>query len=178
MRCCMTDHRRIYLKITAVLLLTLCLIIPFASCGSAPDDFQFFIEWGTNGAAAYYSDSGTLRKDTYAEDGNADKFITELTLDKETLDHFYKLLNGIDLKSYPEEYDPGCGFSAPSWDLNIGYTANGKTYKVSCKNVCGNGRSSDEPKGQAFLDVFYEIKDYLVSTPEWKALPDYERHLD
>ena len=34
--------------------------------------------------------------------------------------------------------------------------------------------SSNNKKGQAFLDACKEIKDLLMSTDEWKALPDYE----
>ena len=186
-----------------VLLITVCLVFSLVSCGSEkgpetagtentvpdttaapapvgamPDDFSFYVVWGVHGISSYYSDTGKLTKTTDTIDGNKDTFVASLMLDEETTERFYELISSLDLLSYPSEYDPGCGYSDPCANLVLSYTANGKTYTVKCYNISVDYRRSDNEKGQAFLDVINEITDYLVSTPEWKALPDYEMLYD
>ena len=139
-----------------------------------PEDFSFFIRWNVYGVSTYQSKDGKLVKTTDTVDGNKDKFITTLTLDRETTERFYRMIDGLDLLSYPSEYDPGCGYSEPSAYLELSYTANGKTYGVRCRSISLDYRTADNEKGQAFLDVVNGISDYLTSTPEWKALPDWD----
>ncbi len=182
-----------------VLLFAICLMLPLASCGqkteragaaegtegtepsvtaapgkNAPDDFAFFIRWGVYGVSSYDSAEGKLVKTTDTLDGNTDKFVTYVSLGEETEKRFYDMITALDLLSYPSEYDPGCGYSAPSATLELSYTANGKKYRVTCPNISLDYKYSDNAKGREFLNVINTIKDYLTDTPEWKVLPDYE----
>ena len=178
-----------------VLFLAICMIIPLASCGGErpiesagaesdptqggmPEDFSFYVIWGVHGISSYYSGTGELTKTPDTLDGNKEKFKTTVKLDEERLKRFYDIITSLDLSSYPTEYDPGCGYSDPTAKLALAYTANGVTYTVNCNNISVDYRRSDNAKGQAFLDVVNEIADYLTSTPEWKALPDYELFYD
>jgi len=182
--------------------LIICALLSFASCGSetvspagnvpdepdvpstdtdpvqtgVPDDFSFYMIWGVYGISSYYSDTGKLTKTTDTIDGNVDKFVAYVKPDKETTERFYKLLTALDLDSYPaKEYDPGCGYSAPSARLVLSYTADGETHTVeTIGHINCDYSKSDNEKGQAFLDAVKEIEKYLTSTPEWEALPDYE----
>ena len=190
------------MKRLLLFLFALCMITPLVSCvkvtetepsdsgtesvpvteetddTGVPDDFEFHVVWGVYGISSYHSDTGKLTKTTDAIDGNTDKFVTTVKLDGGTLKHFYDIITALDMLSYPSEYDPGCGYSAPCAMLKLSYTANGKTYSVSTVDISIEYRKADNPKGQAFLDVINEIADYLTSTPEWNALPDYELFYD
>ena len=166
------------------------IVAAFASCGgntpsephetgavkmTVPDDFTFAVRWGVYGISSYDSRTGKLIKTTdMHEGGDPDRFTATVMLDDETALRFYKLLSDLDLASYPEDYDPGCGYSAPSALLELAFTANGESHSVRCDNISLEYRVSGNQKGQAFLDAINEITDYLTSTSEWNALPDYE----
>lgn len=146
----------------------------------AADDFSFYVIWGTYGKSSYYSDTGKLTKTTDSLDGNYDKYVTTVELDKETAERFRAIITALDLDSYPSaDYDPGCGYSDPSAKLVLSYTEGGRTHTVSTiGDLSIDYRKADNEKGQAFLDAVNEITGYLTSTPEWEALPDYELFYD
>ena len=176
------------------LILIAVMIASFAACGAnktaepvdtadngqtVPKDFALTVRWGVYGISSYDSRTGKLVKTTdMLEGGDPDRFTTTVVLSDATAYRFYRMLSVLDLSSYPEEYDPGCGYSAPSATLELSFTANGETHRVRCDDISVEYRVSDNQKGQAFLDAVNAIADHLTSTPEWEALPEYELFYD
>ncbi len=79
------------------------------------------------------------------------------------------------MDSYPDDYDPGNGYSTPSMTLMLS-VSRGETRKTILSADVALSYKSENKKGQAFLSVCEAISELLTATPEWKALPDYENY--
>ena len=160
-----------------LIFLTIVVVLSFAGCEKSndpvvvPDDFSFSLTWGTYGISSYDSATGTLIKTTDAT--NPADFITAYRLTEEERAYVYGLIRGLDLASYPEEYDPENGLSDPSMTLILTAVCNGTETTVRAEGIAHSYQSKD-PKGQAFLSVCKEISTLLQRTEEWKTLPPYE----
>jgi len=178
----------IAMMIAAVVCLSACKISPMYnkdSSGKAEtsaavtEEGEFFIRFNTFGESSYDSETGVLIKTTAVVNRDKSEYETVLVLDKETKSTINGLIASLPLTDYPNKYDPfltddGSSLvSSPSVTLVL--SAGGKT--VTCTGVT-IGKHSENPKGQHFLDVFYQIVDLITATDEWKALPDYEVYYD
>ena len=143
-----------------------------------PADFSFKLTWGTYGESNYDSMSGVLIKTSNAT--YPDQYITSCTLSEEQMNEIYGMLRDLDISSYPETYDPINDpnsdletISVPSMTLilTVRRGESGKT--VACRNIAMQFNGYND-KSQKFLDVCKAIKEIMMSTDEWKALPEYE----
>ncbi len=80
-------------------------------------------------------------------------------------------------ETYPDEYNPLKGGTAPTRNIIITVSYNGKTKTITCMNV-SLGNTPDGSKGKKFMAVHDKIVDIITSSAEWQALPDYEFYYD
>ena len=141
-----------------------------------PKDFSFSLTWGVYGTSSYNSRTGKLVKTTDAT--HPEDYVTYLRLSDETLDYIYSLLIDLNIDSYPDEYNPD-PFTAttPSSALILTVRAGGKTKTIKADDIA----LSHELllfKGKRYIETCDFICDLIMSTEEWKALPDYEFYYD
>ena len=93
----------------------------------------------------------------------------------------YGLISSLNLNAYPKEYDPfndpkseSKVYQTPSVTWEIQVFAKGKEYVISCPNIAGGTPKGYNDRATAFVDVFRQIRNFLMETEEWKALPEYE----
>ena len=140
-----------------------------------PEDFSFSLVWNCYGISSYDSQTGKLVKTTDAT--NPKDYITYYQLTDEDKEYIYNLLVSLDVKSYPDIYDPKSGVSEPPMTLILTVRENGENGEVktiTAENISLSFVSEDE-KGQQFLSVCEEICKRLITTDEWKTLPAYEK---
>lgn len=134
--------------------------------------FSFSFRWGTYGQSFYDSRSGKLIKtkdSTHPED-----YVTECFLSEKELQGIYDMIQYLDMKSYPDEYNPhGNAVSTPYMSLELS-VRDGNFEKTVTVPETALSYDAKSEKGQRFLDVCRYIEDIICATNEWKALPDYE----
>lgn len=171
------------MKKTALLLAAVTVIFMFTSCGSAnslpkePSEFSFSLTWGCYGISSYDSATGKLVKTkdaTHPED-----YITTYQLSEEELEQIYELIRELDIESYPDEYDPHPNglASDPSMTLILSVHTDELDKTVTAEDIAITYESKNI-KGQRFLSVCKSIRDILIATDEWEALPEYEFFYD
>lgn len=142
----------------------------------ALEDFSFSLTWGCYGISSYDSETGKLVKTkdaTYPED-----YITNYKLTDEELEKIYELIKDLDVETYPNLYNPNEGeMSSPSMTLILVVCDGEEEKMIAAKDIALSFDSGDR-KGQKFLDTCETIRDILMETEEWKALPDYEFYYD
>ena len=166
-------------KLVAWLLILVC-VSAMAGCNTrepvsdpsvVPEDFSFSLTWNCYGVSSYDSQTGKLVKTTDAT--NPEDYVTYYRLTNEDKEYIYNLLVSLDMKSYPDVYDPQNGFSRPSTTLILTACIDGEVKTIQAKNISLFLVSADD-KGQQFLSTCEAISNKLMATEEWKALPDYE----
>ena len=141
-----------------------------------PDDFSFSLIWGVYGTSSYDSRTGKLVKTTDAT--HPDDYVTYLHLSDEMLDYFYRLLRDLDVEDYPDEYDPDPHtMCSPSSALSVTVRAGGKTKVVTVDDMATSPIALIG-KSKRYLETCKIIRDLLIETEEWKALPEYEFFYD
>ena len=141
-----------------------------------PDDFSFSLIWGVYGTSSYDSRTGKLVKTTDAT--HPEDYVTYLHLSDEMLDYFYRLLRDLDIEDYPDEYDPDPHtMCSPSSALSVTVRANGKTKVVNVDDMATSPIALIG-KSKRYLETCKIIRDLLIETEEWKALPEYEFFYD
>lgn len=169
-------------KLLFILLVCVLLLDCLVGCAEKPlpkempEDFSFALTWGVYGISSYDSRTGKLVKTKDAT--NPADYVTYLKLSDEALEFIYEDLHRLDVDSYPDEYDsdPRMG-SDPSADLILTVRTGDHVKTITAKDVSLSYQSW-LPKGKKFLDTCLGISDFLMSTEEWKALPDYEFYYD
>ena len=76
-----------------------------------PENFKFSLTWGIFGYSSYDSETGKLVKTTDA--GNPEDYVTTHILEDWEKDYIFRLLMTLNPTSYPDVYDPECGYSDP-----------------------------------------------------------------
>ncbi len=140
--------------------------------GEAPEDFSFALTWNCYGVSSYDSATGKLVKTTDAT--HPEDYVTEYHLTEAEQQQIQKLMQELDLDSYPSRYDPNPDVkSEPSMTLILtARTAEGEK-TVRAENIAILGDAKDA-KGRKFLDVCRAIENILYATDAWQALPEYE----
>ncbi len=141
-----------------------------------PFNFEFSITWGTYGVSSYDSKNGTLIKTTDAT--HPEDYKTTLKLSDKQYSAIWKLIQGLDIESYPDNYNPhGNGVSTPYMSLVLSVSSPEINKTVTVKETMISN-TADNEKGQKFLDVCRGIEEILTATEEWKSLPEYEHLYD
>ncbi len=147
-----------------------------ASVSTNYPNFSFSLTWNTYGISSYDSKTGTLIKTSDAT--NPKEYTTNLKLTEQQYSAIWKLIKGLDIESYPDEYNPhGNGASTPYMTLILSVKADGIDKTITVKETMLS-YEADNKKGQKFLDTCKGIRDILTATEEWKALPEYEFFYD
>lgn len=138
-----------------------------------PEDFSFSLVYGVRGDLTYDSETGVLVKQrvaTHVEDYTTTYFFTD-----EQKNRIYDLIVEMDPASYPDIYNPIADniSSEPSFEIILTVTYDGVTKAITCHDVAIGAAPRDE-QGEKFLAVLDAIRDILVASDEWKALPEYE----
>lgn len=141
-----------------------------------PEDFSFALTFGTYGISSYDSRTGRLVKTS--DSTHPKDYVTELWLSGEQMEQIYRRVLSLEPNSYPTVYDPHKNMTSyPSMTLILTVRANGEERVIMAKDVALTYKANNK-KGQVFLDACCEIRDILISSDEWKALPDYEFYYD
>ena len=139
-------------------------------------NYSFSLTWNTYGISSYDSRTGTLIKTSDAT--NPKDYTTNLKLTEQQYSAIWKLIKGLDIESYPDEYNPhGDGVSTPYMTLILSVKADGIDKIITVKETMLSYEANNK-KGQKFLDTCKGIRDILTATEEWKALPEYEFFYD
>ena len=147
-----------------------------ASVSTNYPNFSFSLTWNTYGISSYDSKTGTLIKTSDAT--NPKEYTTNLKLTEQQYSAVWKLIKGLDIESYPDEYNPhGNGASTPYMTLILSVKADRIDKTITVKETMLS-YEADNKKGQKFLDTCKGIRDILTATEEWKALPEYEFFYD
>lgn len=165
------------------LILALLMLIPCLSgCGEKilpqerPEDFSFSLVWGAYGTSSYDSRTGKLVKTTDAT--HPEDYVTYLHLSDKTLEYFYGLLRDLDVESFPDEYDPDRHtMCEPSSALTVTVRAGGRTKTVMVDDMAAS-RIAYIGKCKKYIETCTAIRNFLMQTEEWKALPEYEFFYD
>lgn len=171
------------MKKTTLLLAAVTLIFMLTSCGNAnslpkePSEFSFSLTWGCYGISSYDSATGKLVKTkdaTHPED-----YITTYQLSEEEFEQIYELIRGLDIESYPDEYNPHPNglASEPPMTLILSVHMDEIDKTITAEDIAITYESKNI-KGQRFLSVCKSIRDILIATDEWEALPEYEFFYD
>jgi len=141
------------------------------------EEFSFSLTWNTYGVSSYDSETGRLVKTTDAT--NPDDYVTYHRLTEQEKEQVYALIKSLDIQSYPDVYDPHNGglASTPSMTLILSVKTDSFEKTVTAENI-SLGYEAKNKKGQKFLEVCRDIREILIETDEWKALPEYEFFYD
>ena len=142
------------------------------------ESFSFSLEWGNHGES-YDSNTGLLKKETQPVEHNPGDYIAIYRLTEEQNQQIYDLLADLDVTSYPNLYDPQMGKQAsfPDMTLILSVRTDSVQKTITARHIAVLW-SSDDAKGQAFLNACKAIIDVLEQTEEWKTLPEYDFFLD
>ena len=92
-----------------------------------------------------------------------------MTLTEENKAHIYALISSLNPESYPDEYDPGNGWSEPNMTLVLSVMINGKEKTIKAEEIALSYESNNS-KGQRFFSACIEISGMLMETQAWQAL--------
>ena len=141
-----------------------------------PQNFSFSLTWGVLGISSYDSASGKLIKTDDVRD--VENYTTTYFLAEEETLEIYNIIRELDVASYPDTYNPNPHLgSDPSMDLILSVKTDTLTKTIEAKGIALEYTSDDE-KGQKFLDACNSIRTLLIETEEWKALPEYPYQYD
>ena len=137
------------------------------------EKFTFSLTWGIGFDSSYDSNSGTLVKTDKVIERSPEEYVT--TFEYPGLESLYEKAKNLSLYNYPSNYDAYNGVSI-STDPKTNYrlTIDDKTIEAKdCPIIEGypEGLSWSAKK---FLEIVFEIRDTILNSEEWKALPDYE----
>ena len=143
-----------------------------AGVESYKSNYEFSLTWGTYGYSSYHSQTGELVKSKDAT--NPEDYTTNLKLTEQQYSAIWKLINDLDIESYPDEYNPhGNGVSTPYMSIVLSVKSDEFEKTITVKETILSYETKNK-KGQKFLDVCKGIRDILMETDEWKSLPEYE----
>lgn len=170
-------------KYIVSLILALAFVLSLVGCKNtsspqeALDDFSFSLTWDCYGISSYDSKTGKLIKTTDA--AHPEDYITYYELSAEYKELIYDYIQTLEVESYPDIYNPhGDGISSePPMTLILTVRIGDSVKTISAEDIAISYKSQDE-KGQKFLTTCKAIRDILIETEEWKALPDYEVHYE
>lgn len=171
------------MKKSIALLMCLSLVVLLSACQSEKesmgslDSFSFSLTWDVYGISSYDSKTGKLVKTTDAT--HPENYVTTYQLTAEQKQEIYDLIANLNVSKYPDTYNPhGNGASSePPMTLILSVSTDTVQKTITAKNIVIT-YESDNRKGQKFLDVCKTIRDMLMETEEWKALPEYEFFYD
>ena len=141
------------------------------------DSFSFSLTWGCYGISSYDSETGKLVKTTDAT--NPEEYITTYQLTDAQKQQIYDLVKGLNVTAYPDMYNPHNDGLASEPPMTLVLTVHTDMVQktITAEDIALTFESQNS-QGQKFLSVCKAIRDILMETEAWKALPEYEYFYD
>ena len=139
----------------------------------APEDFYFVLTWGVQKDSSYDSRTGTLIKTKYVIERQPEEYIA--TYQYPNINEIYEMAKSINVYSYADEYYPYEGSSiATNPTVDYVFEINNKT--ITSENCPYLSEIPDgvSKRGKKYLTLILTIKNTLINSDEWKAMPDFE----
>ena len=137
------------------------------------EKFTFSLTWGTGFDSSYDSNSGTLIKANKVIKRSPEEYVT--TFEYPSLESLYEKAKNLPLYSYPSDYDAYDGVSiSTNPTTNYRLTIDDKTIEVRNCPIYNGYPEGLSWNAKKFLEIVFEIRDTILNSEEWKALPEYE----
>ena len=137
------------------------------------EDFYFVLSWGVQLDSSYDSRTGTLIKTKYVRERQPEEYIA--TYQYPNINEIYEMAKSINVYSYADEYYPYEGtlvMTSPSVDYV--FETNDKTITSNDCPIMSEIPEGVTKKGKQYLSLILTIKNTLINSDEWKAMPDFE----
>ena len=144
-----------------------------SSFSVAQEDFYFVLTWGVQLDSSYDSRTGTLIKTKYVRERQPEEYIA--TYQYPNINEIYEMAKSINVYSYADDYYPYEGSSiatAPSVDYV--FEINDKTITSKDCPILNEIPDSVSKRGKKYLTLILTIKNTLINSDEWQAMPDFE----
>lgn len=161
-------------RIISLILVTCALLLCLSGCINTtslpeemPDDFSFYIKWGTNGYHSYRSSTGELSKwPTHIIYSGIYK------MPEEELKTVYNLIYDLNVESYDDELNKNSYKQVDDGeDYFLMVCANGVEKTISASSASGID-AGKTIKAKKFFDTMKTIIETLKAKDEWKILPE------
>ena len=139
----------------------------------AQEDFYFVLTWGVQKDSSYDSRTGTLIKTKYVRERQPEEYIT--TYQYPNINEIYEMAKSINVYSYADDYYPYEGsliMTSPSVDYV--FEINDKTITSNDCPILNEIPDDVTERGKKYLALLLTIKNTLITSDEWKAMPDPE----
>ena len=139
----------------------------------AQEDFYFVLTWGVQLDSSYDSRTGTLIKTKYVRERQPEEYIT--TYQYPNINEIYEMAKSINVYSYADDYYPYEGslvYTAPSVDYV--FEINDKTITSNDCPILNEIPDGVTERGKKYLALLLTIENTLITSDEWKAMPDPE----
>ena len=139
----------------------------------AQKDFYFVLTWGVQLDSSYDSRTGTLIKTKYVRERQPEEYIT--TYQYPNINEIYEMAKSINVYSYADDYYPYEGslvYTAPSVDYI--FEINDKIITSNDCPILNEIPDGVTERGKQYLTLILTIKNTLINSDEWKAMPDFE----
>ena len=137
------------------------------------EDFYFVLTWGVRLDSSYDSRTGTLIKTKYVRERQPEEYIA--IYQYPNINEIYEMAKSINVYSYADDYYPYEGsliMTSPSVDYV--FEINDKTITSNDCPIVSEIPDSVTKKGKQYLSLILTIKNTLINSDEWKAMPDFE----
>ena len=132
-------------------------------------DFSFSFTWGVFGNNSYDSITGALTKKYAMPDYKPCAATCNLTMQEKI--QIYKIIQELDMDSYPDEYNPTEGIGTdPSQALILSVKVDSWEKTITARGVALDDATSE--KGQKYMDACYAIRAIIENTEVWKSMPE------
>ena len=139
----------------------------------AQEDFYFVLTWGVQKDSLYDSRTGTLIKTKYVRERQPEEYIA--TYQYPNINEIYEMAKSINVYSYADDYYPYEGslvMTNPSMDYV--FEINDKTITSEDCPIMSAIPDGVTERGKQYLTLILTIRDTLIDSDEWKAMPDFE----
>ena len=167
------NKKYLLIPITILMRLSTCSNSVDSSFSVAQEDFYFVLTWGVQKDSSYNSRTGTLIKTKYVRERQPEEYIT--TYQYPNINEIYEMAKAINVYSYADDYYPYEGSSiqtAPSVDYV--FEINDKTITSNDCPILNEIPDDVTERGKKYLALLLTIKNTLITSDEWKAMPDPE----
>ena len=164
-----------------LLLIPIIILMAISSCSTSnvpsfsveQEDFYFVLTWGVGLDSSYDSRTGTLIKTKYVIERQPEEYIA--IYQYPNINEIYEMAKSINVYSYADHYYPYEGsliMTSPS--VNYVFEINDKTITSNDCPITSEIPDSVTKKGKQYLSLILTIKNTLINSDEWKAMPDFE----
>ena len=167
------DKKLLLIPITILMTISSCSSSSAPSFPVAQEDFYFVLTWGVQLDSSYDSRTGTLIKTKYVRERKPEEYIT--TYQYPNINEIYEMAKSINVYSYADDYYPYEGsqiMTSPSVDY---------VFEINDKTIASNDcpmlyeiPEGVTERGKKYLALILTIKNTLITSDEWKAMPDFE----